>query len=108
MGASPAGGVGAVPAGTAGLKTIPLGAEATFPIEIVVLSVGVAKPMSTGYRAPAGPELVTTRPVTSARACLLVPRAGSIAMAIGDCTAPIVAAVREVAGEDPNKRPRLI
>src|SRR5713226_8306164 len=31
-----------------------------------------------------------------------------MAMAIGDCTPPIVAAVKEVAGEDPNKRLRLI
>src|ERR1700730_4738972 len=31
-----------------------------------------------------------------------------MAIAMGDCTPPIVAAVKEVAGEDPNKRARLI
>src|SRR5260370_42622424 len=31
-----------------------------------------------------------------------------MAIAMGDCTPPIVAAVNEVAGEDPNKRARLI
>src|SRR5260370_22900605 len=31
-----------------------------------------------------------------------------MATAMGNCTPPIVAAVREVAGVDPNKRPRLI
>src|SRR5712664_105175 len=31
-----------------------------------------------------------------------------MAIAMGDCTPPMLEAVREVAGEDPNKRPRLI
>src|SRR5258708_23046135 len=47
-------------------------------------------------------------PVTTARPGLFVPRSGSMATAMGACMPVIGVAVREVAGVDPNKRPRLI
>src|SRR5215467_3501417 len=99
----------AVPVATVGSNTMPVDGAMTAPAGMVVLSVGVAAPISATAKAPEGgaPGIIRSE-VTTAMPWLLVPRSGSMATAVGCWKPPMLTGVSEVAGELPKRRLRLI
>src|SRR5439155_13136042 len=94
---------------TDGLNTMPVGVAVTVPTAAVVLLVGVAPPISRASRTPIGAEPLTNCvAVTTARPRLFVPRSGSMAIAMGEVSTAMGVAVRDVGGDDPNNKARLI
>ena len=81
----------------------------TVPVWTVALFTGLAPPISMASKTPVGAEpLTSSSAVTTAKPRLLVPRSGSMAIAIGEVSMEMEVAVKEVAGEEPVSNAKLI